>query len=183
MEVATNEPMQLVAGDTLKFKRHWDDYEPPGWTLTYYLVKDGKQITITATDNGDGYHLVDVKPSTTSAWSPGRYQWQAVVADGTDRYKVDEGTIEVLADYAQQSSGFDARTHVKKTLDAIEAVIESRATRDQESVEINGRSLRRTSLPDLLKLRDRYKAEYQREVQAERLRNGLGTNGRVLVRF
>ena len=183
MEVATNEPLQVVAGDTAKWKRRFENYEPPSWTLAYYLVKDGQQIQITATDNGDGYHMVDVKPSTTTGWTAGQYAWQAVVDNGTDRHRVDYGTIEILPDYEQQGTGYDARSHVKTVLDAIESVIEGRATKDQESYEISGRSLKRTPLPDLLRLRDRYKAEHQRELQAERLRNGLGTNGRVLVRF
>ena len=52
--------------------------------------------------------------------------------------------------------------HVRRVIDAIEAVIERRATKDQKSYSIDGRSLERTPIDELLLLRDRYRAEWQR---------------------
>jgi hypothetical protein len=68
-------------------------------------------------------------------------------------------------------------------LDAIEAIIEKRSTKDQDSYSIQGRSLGRTPIADLILLRDRYRAEWVREQRAERIRNGLGHSGVVKVRF
>ena len=72
-------------------------------------------------------------------------------------------------DIAQLAAGHDARSHVQRVLDAIEAVLEKRATLDQEQYRINNRELRRTPIADLLKLRDRYRMELQR---AKAARNG-----------
>jgi hypothetical protein len=61
-------------------------------------------------------------------------------------------------------------------------VIEGRSSRDQENYSIQGRSLSRTPIPDLLILRDRYKAMYVQEQRAERLKNNLGHSGIIKVR-
>jgi hypothetical protein len=68
-------------------------------------------------------------------------------------------------------------------LDAIEATIEGRASKDQESYSIQGRSLARTPIADLILLRGKYKAEYVQMQRAEKLRNGLGHGGNIKVRF
>jgi len=94
---------------------------------------------------------------------------------------VDSGTFEVVAN--RDAATTDPRSHVKITLDAIEAVIESRATKDQESYSINGRSLSRTPLKDLLMFRDKYKAEYLKEQRKESIANGRGHSGKIRVRL
>lgn len=181
-DIPTNEPMSVTAGDTVTWKRSLSDYlASAGWVLSYTLVNSAGKITITSTADGDD-HLVSVLAATTAAWTAGEYSWQAYVTKGAERYQVDYGALEILPDFAQQTT-HDGRSHVKTVLDSIEAVIEGRATKDQESYSINGRSLARTSVEQLLVFRDRYKAEYAREVRAERIRNGLGHSGRILTRF
>jgi hypothetical protein len=66
------------------------------------------------------------------------------------------------------SAGFDGSTHAQRTLAAIEAVLEKRATRDQEKYSINNRELSRTPISDLLLLRDRYKTQVRMELKAKR---------------
>lgn len=58
----------------------------------------------------------------------------------------------------------DTRSHAKKTLEALEAVIEGRATLDQERYRLNNRELFRTPLDTLIKLRNQYRAEVSREI-------------------
>jgi hypothetical protein len=43
-------------------------------------------------------HLATVLPATSAAIAPGRYQWDAAVTDGTDRYSVGTGTLTVAPD-------------------------------------------------------------------------------------
>ena len=93
------------------------------------------------------------------------------------------GKIEVLEDLSAISGVHDGRTHAKKVLDAIMAVLENRATKDQESYSIAGRTLSRTPLADLQTLRDRYRGEYTQELRAEKAAKGEGHHGRVLTRF
>ena len=66
---------------------------------------------------------------------------------------------------------------------SIQAVIEGRATRDQESYSIAGRSLSRTPLEELHKFEAIYKSRVFQEEQNERMKRGQGTGGQVKVGF
>lgn len=184
-EIPTNEPLEIIAGDRVKWKRSLADFlASAGWTLTYYLVHPtNSKITIVAAADGDDYS-VDVAPATTTAWASGEYKWQAFVDDGTDRHKVDEGSLEIITNFASGSvTTFDDRAHAEKVLASVEAVLEDRATKDQESYSISGRSLSRTPITDLLALRDKYRIEVKRLKDAEKLRNNLGGKNIILTRF
>lgn len=181
-EIEDLEPNEVRAGDTVKWKKYIADYVPAdGWTLYYAINNSSALIEITTTDNGDGYHLVNEAPATTETWGSGVYKWQSYVSDGTDRYTIETGTIEILPDLTDGAT--DTRSIVKRTLDAIEAVIENRASIDQQSYTIAGRSLSRMSVEELLTLRDKYKSEYLQELQAEKIERGLGTKNKIKVRF
>lgn len=181
--VRLGEPDQVTAGDTLKFRREEADYVPPTWTLRYVLVKDAEQIEFSSTDNGDGTHLINVAATTTDDWVPGTYAWQVYAESGSERFTTGRGVIEILPNFSALASGHDNRTHVKRTLDAIEAVIEERATKDQESYTINGRSLNRTPMEQLLMLRDKYARLYQQELDRQKVADGKTGKSSVYVRF
>lgn len=183
----TTEPLEVVAGDRWAWKRTDldGDYDNASYTLKYSARLEGTgatEIEITATASGDDY-LVEVAAATTAAYTVGTYQWQAYIIRDSDseRVTVDYGSWVITAN--RDAATTDPRTHAKIVLKAIEAVIESRATKDQESYSINGRTLQRTPMADLLVLRKQYKWEVQQEEAAERISNGLGHSGRVLVRF
>lgn len=182
-EIPTNEPQEIIAGDTLKWNRDdISDYlASDGWALSYVLINATNKITINASANGAGYS-VNVAAGTTAAYTVGTYQWKAFVTKASERFKVDEGTIEVVPNFAVVST-YDSRSHAKKVLDAINAVIENRASVDQESYTIMGRSLKRTPMEDLLKLKDKYQALYNSEQNAENVRNGAAGKNKILVRF
>ncbi len=183
----TIEPEQLVAGDRWTWKRT-DlnvDYSNALYTLKYSarLEGDGSvEIEITAAASGDDY-LVEVSQSDTASYAPGTYRWQAYITRNSDseRIVIGSGRFEVKANRDEATT--DPRSHVKKVIESIEAVIEKRASQDQMSYTINGRTLARTPIEDLIKLRKKYKAEYTLELRKERIKNGKGHDGRVLVRF
>ena len=183
MNIPLNEPLTLVAGDTVSWDRKdLSNYPSSVWTLKYYFVKTNEQIIITASANGDYFRVV-VAASITTNYPAGIYKWNAYVSKGTERYKVDEGTLEIKTDYAAQTTGYDDRSHIKKTLDAIEAVIEGRATQDHLSYSIAGRSIAKISPEELIRWWSFYKQQYQRELDAEKIRNGLVTSKKILTRF
>lgn len=182
-DFATSEPARIAAGDRWRWERRdLSDYPASTWTLTYALVSSTVRVQITAAANGN-WHQVDVAAATTAGYTAGTYRWQAYVTSGTDRRMVGQGDIEILPNFATQSSGYDGRSHARTVLDAIEAVIEGRATKDQESYSIGGRSLQRTPIAELLRLRDVYRAEVKAEKVADRLANGMGGARRLLVRL
>lgn len=175
----------ITAGDTLDFTTSVSDYAASaGWTLKYRISPRaaGTAIDLTASASGDDF-LVEVAASTTATWAPGFYTWSAFVEKAGERFTVDRGQLEIRAPSSTMSGGYDGRTHARKVLDAIEAVIENRATLDQESYAINGRSLKRMPIEQLLKLRQIYRAEVAGEEASARLEAGLGTARKVQVRL
>lgn len=177
----TTEPDTLVAGDRWAWKRTdlGADYPPASYALKYVLRQHetGAEIEISAVGSGLDY-VVEVLSVTTAAHPPGRYTWTAFIIRTIDnqRVRVGTGTLTIAPDRDTDSA--DPRSHSRKVLDAITAVMENRATVDQQEYSIAGRSLKRMSIADLLLLKDRYQIEVNREEAAEKLAAGTGNNPR-----
>lgn len=183
-KIPMREPDKVVAGDTWRWKRTdlVTDYPASnGWVLTYILMNASAKITLVALADGDAFYVEEVAGDTT-AHMAGIYTWEASVAKGADRFRVGTGIIEVAPDF-QALATLDTRSHARKVLAAIEAVIERRATKDQQEYAIDGRSLKRTPIADLMILRDRYLREVKQEVQADQYAKGRGTKRMVLTQF
>jgi hypothetical protein len=178
----SREPVRLVAGDRWTWKRTdlGVDYPPASYSLKYSLRRHdtGTEVEITAGESGSDY-LVEVASATTAAYTAGFYVWQAYIVRTADseRVAIGTGTVEVVAN--NDSSTADPRSHARKVLDAIEAVLENRATVDQQEYSIQGRSLKRMPIDELLTLRNTYRAEVRAE---ERAAAGKGIP-RLLMRF
>lgn len=185
MALSTSTPTQITAGDTAEWLLSLTDYPASSWMLTYYLVKDGAQVSFSGSQYGSGdTHHIDNAAATTAEWEAGTYSYRATVSDGTDRHTVEEGTIEVLPNFATATTGYDDRSFAKKALDAIEAVLLGRASQAQLEYSIAGRQLKFIPPADLMDLRDRYWAEYRAEEAAKtEKRTGKSRFGSVQVRF
>ena len=174
----------LILGDSLDFVTAVPVYPASsGYTLKYRLIPrvSGAAITLTATVVGDDYRVQSL-PATTAAWTAGEYTWSAWVEKTGERYTVDSGTVTLKVDPGVVAA-FDGRSHARKVLDAIEAVLENRATMDQEEYAINGRSLKRTPVAQLMVMRDTYRAEAWREDAAIKMAAGLPNPRHVYVRL
>lgn len=188
-DIPTKEPTVIVAGTTVKWTKDLSAHYPAsqGWSLVYSLrLQTGSgtgddALDLTAAADGDAFSITI--PSTDTVKTAGLWCWASYIQKDTERYRIDEGTFSLEPDLSAISSTFDGRSHAKTVLDAIEAVIEGRASKDQQSYAIGGRQLARTPIVDLLLLRDRYKAEYEREVAKDRIEKGLGSGSKILMRF
>jgi hypothetical protein len=186
--IPTTEPASARAGDTWRWQRTLSDYPASTWTLSYTLFNAAGKVSIAATADGDD-HLVSVAPATSAAYTAGRYDWVSHVSDGTDRHQVGAGSINVLPDLSAVSS-YDGRSHARKMLDAIDALLEGRATTDQldliaaANVGSNSGDQSMQMRPELLlKMRDRYVAILNQEEQAAAIARGENLGRMVQVRF
>lgn len=180
-DIPTTEPLELRAGDTWQWTRSLADYPASaGWSLAYVLINATAKISISASASGDD-HAVTIAAATTASYFSGSYDWLARVSKAGQVFTVGSGRITVLPSLAASTA--DLRTHARKVLEAIESVLEGRASQDVLEYQIAGRSLRRIPVTDLLVLRDRYRAEVAREDAANRVANGLPDSRRVFVRF
>lgn len=169
-------PGEIGAGLTFRAVIEQPHFPAPGWGLSLFL-RGKSAIDLTSSPSGAD-HLFEAPAASTAAWPPGRYSYVIRASDGTDVHPVESGEVVIAPDLAAQAENFDGRDHVRKVLDAIEAVIEKRATIDQQSYTIQNRSLQRTPLSELIKLRDRYRAELAAQ-RARRKGRGFGRTVKV----
>lgn len=153
-------PSTASAGLTFDRTATLTAYPAPAWQLSAVL-RGPATIDMQAVAE-QSIHRFKVTAAQTSEWTPGTYWYSIRATDGTDVVEVEAGEIVIKPDLATLEAGHDGRVHVQRVLDAIEAVLEKRATIDQERYRINNRELYRTPIPELLALRDRYKAELRR---------------------
>lgn len=177
-QIPTAEPASIRSGDTWQWRREdLPDYPASTWTLTYRFRNATSFFDVVASADGDVFS-VSVPAATTAAYTAGRYDWFAFVDDGTDRYQVDSGQVDVLADVAA-AAAFDARNYAQRIVDAIEATLENRADQGQlDLVSSTADTLGYTRDRDsLIVMLNKFRIEAQRV-------NGSKTGlKRVVVRF
>ena len=188
--IPTREPLEFTQGTTVAWTKSLADYPPATWTLSYafsLLAATSAQKTVTATDNGDGTHLVTITAASSAAYGIGAYRWQSRVTDGTSVYQIAEGTVEVSPDLSAAgyaSTGYDDRSIAKKALDAIESVLAGRAAEDYDGYSMpDGRSLSKMTLAEMITARSKLKVEVSQEEAARRVGLGLGNPNKFHVRF
>lgn len=183
-DVPTGAPSSVRAGDFVQWfeKDLAAIYPPSSYGLAYHLVRqaiDAETIEIVAAQQ-DGSFLLSASSSDTAAYVPGVYSWAAVITrrSDTEKHTVKTGRITVLDRYGAGAS--DPRSHARRMLDQIEALLEGRAKSDVESYEIKGRKVSKMAPSELM----RWRGHYRREVRLEEAR-ALGKSTRQVrkVRF
>lgn len=177
----TGEPSTIQSGDTVSWTASGSDYTPAdGWSLTYY-IRGAVALDINGVASTDQSEwTVTITAAETATMTAGTYSFVARVSKDSDVYTVSKGFIQVEDNLAVQLAGYDARSHIKKVLDAIEAVIERRATKEQESTQLpNGVAISLLSPADLRKEWQQYQFLYKQETDSDRIKNGLG--GRKII--
>jgi len=185
LPVPTAIPSALHAGSTVTWTRTVaSDYSnDSGYDLRYDLVNAEGQIQIASTTQSGVTFTFAITQAVSQTWASGVYGWHLWAVKSGEQHLVDAGTLEIRPDVGAASSGLDTRSHVKKTLDALETLIQGRALTDADSYSIAGRSLSKMSIESLLSWRDKYKAFYRQELDAEKVARGLDGSNVIRVRF
>jgi len=180
-------PSILYAGDKLEFTESDSDYKASdGWTLKYKLINASTSITdITSTADGDD-HKFSI-PSTTSAnWTVGKYRFVRYAEKGATYEHLDRGNVEVKPDFVALST-YDFRSHALTTLEALEAAIERRATKEQMSIAIgvrgSSRQLQYLTMDELIRARNYYQSLVDREAQEDLIAQGKSPGNKILLQF
>lgn len=174
-------PNLIKAGITFKLNVNLTAYPASTWSLVAYL-RGATAIDLTSTAQGN-LHVFNVSADITKNYKAGHYGYslRAIHTSG-EVVEIDTGVIEVKTDLASVSDETDLRSHALKTLTALEAVIEGRATLDQERYRINNRELYRTPLKTLIKLRNQYRAEVANEKAKAAGKSAFGQVIRIQLR-
>lgn len=166
MTIPIHLPATLVAGDSWLWRDVLDaiPFSAPEWSMSYVLrpVAGGDAVTFVG-DPVDGVFEFRATATLSAGLSPGAYSWSKIASNsGTDsRLTVETGRVEILPDPTTATG--DQRSSGERILDAIKSTLEGRVSKDAESYSIEGRSISRTPIADLLRLRE----VYTREVQVE----------------
>ncbi len=182
-----SEPAEFTAGSLVQWKRPdlSADYPPTSYSLIYKARLRGgnnPEISVTAT-NSSGVFLATLTSAATAVIVPGDYYWQAEIERQSDnaRILVASGQWRVIPDLDQ--SGADPRSHSEIMLDKIQSLLEGRADKDVTSYSINGRSIAKMSITDLLSWRDYYRREVNLEKRKADAAAGKPSSATVKVRF
>lgn len=165
-------PTTILAGDTFSVETNQPDYPKPTWTITAYF-QGPDAITLVSTGT-DAVHTLSATAATTAGWGEGTYRYSVVASDGVTQKTIENGITNIQA-RADLISSSDVRSHNKKMLDAIEALLENRASTDQQSYTIAGRSITKIPMMELLELQ-KYYAD---KVRQETARTSTSSSGNV----
>ncbi len=181
-DIPTAVPALVNAGDTIRWTRSLSDYPASaGWTIAYTLINAAGKIEIAGSASGDDF-AVTVAAATSAGWTAGTYDWREQVSKAGEVYTTGSGRITVAPSFASNAT-LDSRSAARRALEAIEAVLEGRASSAVAEYEIAGRRLKYIPVADLLVLRDRYRAEVASEDAAANAAAGLPDRRRIFVRF
>lgn len=181
------EPTEFTAGETVKWRREdlTTHYPADEWTLRYYIFGREGKYTIDATADGEEFSIT-LSAGDSAGYVPGDYSVVGRVTKtvGGEIYEAYSGKLTVHQDPANiGTEQFDDRTHARKCLDAIEAVLEGRAGRADKSYQIAGRPVEHFTLKELIDARDVWAARVASEEAAELVKQGKA-NGRMIgIRF
>jgi hypothetical protein len=160
MSEATELPDSFSAGETVTYTRSDPDYPATaGWERILYLA--GKcRGRFVAVAQGSAYAFT-LPAVDTAGLDPGGYQWVERVTKDGEAHNRNSGRVKVTQDLATLSDG-EGQDWWEKTLEIIEAKLQGRLTRDQESWQILGEAVQNITTENLFK----YRAICERKIAA-----------------
>lgn len=186
MAKRTTPPRSFTQGDTVTWTESLSDFKASLYTLTYRFVSKDGIFDATITANGEDFDVVIAKADTEDMVD-GEFEWQKRVTKISDStvQTLCTGRSRVLKNYATISDGeaYDPRSFAEKTLANIRVVLEGKATRDQSSYSVNGRSLSRYSYDELLTAERDFAARVRMERNAAVRRRGGKSRRTVMAMF
>lgn len=185
------EPTEITAGDLITWRR--DDlttlYPTSEYTLSYSFqslnqaAADKTSFAVTATEDSAGYYAQITGATTLALAHYGTYSWQAYITRTSDnaRVTIGQGRLDIITDLASQDN--EQRNHAEIMIQKIESLLEGKADSDVSNYSIQGRSLTKFAIAELLEWRDYYRAESVRLKREEDVKLGRKTASTIKVRF
>lgn len=177
-----DEPSEIIAGDSVSWSRTLSAYPADaGWAVNYRAAPmngAGAVLSIDAAGSGTLWS-VNLAAASTALFAAGDYFFSGTASLGADRYTFLTTALRIRPD----PTSAVVATHASRTLALIEAAIENRLPRALVETSIDGQLIARTPLPQLLTLRDRYRAMVLAEQTAARSALGLKTRRTIGIRF
>lgn len=184
----SSQPAEFYQGDRISWIESRVDPDAAAVTVWLRAAAAGAGVQAQATDTVDGWQVV-LSQQTTALMAAG--DWELQIVSTIDGAPITTGrgslTVRRSLAFSGTAGAFDDRSQAQKDLVAVEDAIRALTTGAQEyqigSLGNGGRKVRRAELAELIKWRDRLKAEVMREKRAEMIAQGMGDPRRLYVRF
>jgi hypothetical protein len=163
---------ELVAGDSWLWQYEnvldacGNAYDPSLYSLKFYLRGPSK-LDLTSTVVGSAFQF-SAAATDTADLAGGVYAWQLkiVATDASSTTELARGEVKILEDLSKKDN-FDARSFVKRTLDAIELALADVATHTMSEYQVTGegggRMIKYIARDELLTLHGVFKWRYRNE--------------------
>jgi hypothetical protein len=146
-------PKIVQAGDTIDWTVDYsDEYPSSEWSLTLYIKQIGQlPIALTTASAIDDTFTVSYTDTQSALLPEGNYTWVAKVNNGLSTFTVETGSFNVIPDLSTTDANYDARSFNQRMMEALEAVLENRATDDILEQTIGGRTFKSMSRAELVR--------------------------------
>lgn len=178
-----------MSGATESWTECHRSYPSDEWTLSLHL-RGSAALDVDATAKEDKTYAIELTAASGDPLTPlpvGTFYWQTKVtniADSTIKKFIDSGSIQVLADLSNPAlETFDGRSKAQIMVEAIDAVMTKKATRDQQSFTIGQRTLQRMTPEALIHWRQYYAAIVSAERTQKRIEEGGSPFETIYVEF
>jgi len=151
--------------------------------MTYCFRGNGLSSLDVVSSASGSSHLLSILTTDSANLIPGEYSVAGYAIVTGKRIQVWRGKIIVTVNLQTLDPGADTRTQARRTLDAVELVIEGRASSSILNSIVDGTTLNRLMPEQLLKLRDRYKTIVLKEEAAEMAAQGRSSTNNIFTRF
>lgn len=154
----------FMAGDSLTWEFAPGNYpDTGGWTAKTIFTEGSVNQEVIGTAQGAGW-LFKLTPEDSAKFPGALYTWVIQFTNTDQRITGATGATQV---YPNLEDG-PAKSHAQKVVEALEAVIEGRASQDQIQMTIGGRSITRMSVDDLLKFLNYYRGKLDAELPSDK---------------
>lgn len=164
-------PPAITAGVTFSQVFTLTAFPAPDWQLKL-LLRGPQVINLSAQAEANQYRF-QVDALDSKDWLPGNYHYWLRAYRSHEIHELDAGYIKVLINADSINDPLDTRSHEQIVVDNINAILEDRANLKQKSYSINGRSLERYGLDELLKLKTQYEWILKRRQAAQKKGHSL----------
>lgn len=177
-----------MSGATESWTECHRKYPSDEWTLSLHL-RGSSALDVNATANEDKTYALTLTAvnNDSDPLAVGTFYYQTKVtniADTSIKKFIDSGSIQVLADLSDTDlETFDGRTKAQIMVEAIDAMLTKKASRDQQSFTIGQRTLQRMTPEQLLKWRQYYADIVAAERIKARVQNGQSPFENIVVEF
>ena len=178
-----NAPDTIKAGFTYEWEEEFSDYPSSEYSLsvTFVLLTSAATTkTIAGTVSGAGFALT-LTSAVSTDMTAGDYQVITYAVKNSNKYILSEKACTVFANPLSTSG--DQRSHARIVLDAINSVIEGRATAQTVNLSIDGATLSMMSHEDLWKMKMRYEILVSQEDERAKIKAGGKPRNKIIPRF